>query len=165
MTQDRQCPKQLISGYGLWPVFLVYRYKMDATFGSSDEFTCNTDLALQFCNGDVALCGRDGWAQNNDISIVNAGGHAVTIDLQGERIGEQLVDLTALDKLNDAVGCGIVGLSAESDEISRAGFQLRQQRRYMQVESKGPTGRCCDGSAGVLFDELVKLNNRVFRLG
>jgi len=84
MTQDRQCPKQLISGYGLWLVFLVYRYKMDATFGSSDEFARNADLVLHFCNGDVALRGWDGWAQNNDISIVNAWGHAVTIDLQGE---------------------------------------------------------------------------------
>lgn len=165
MTQDRQCPKQLISGNGLWPVFFVYRYKMDATFGSSDEFARNADLVLYFCNCDVALCGRDGWAQNDDISIINTGGHAVTIDLQSERIREQFVDLAALDKLNDTVGCGIIGLSTEADEISRAGFQLRQQRRYMQVESKGPTGRCCDGPAGVLFDELVKLNNCVFRLG
>jgi hypothetical protein len=29
-------------------------------------------LALQFSSGDLALCGWDGGAQNNDISIVYA---------------------------------------------------------------------------------------------
>lgn len=130
---------------------------MDVVFSYSHNFTCDTYLVGDFCDGDLPLFCLYGGTYYDDIAIVDFRCHAVAVDMQGETVWEKAVNPLTLDKF----GYLVMLLSGDPNDVCLIIIAVIEHCTRLQVDNDCAIDGAKDFFSEVFFNQGIQFSDRL----